>query len=323
VSATPTAVRLEPAWGDPDAVLDLLQRSGPYLPLARNAGSKAERRAVGAVGANEFVPPWFRLDLAIDGQALVDDGDRILHHEPFVGAARQVFGGDPTVEPTTVYVNVMVPCSYPFAPHLDVPAFRGRAAGNTPAWFLKMMHASDLFEVERIRMATAVSWFFDGPGGDFHYWADGPDGVSSVERSPYGDVAIVADNEVLFHGVGPVGDLGAPSPTDLTLDAEIAHGDDGWTITDGADDERRAVVTYPDAVVRITTSWKGRVYANEAEQELVASGAGDLSIEDCVGRLVDHHGIRPTGDDPLADQAWIDAMAAACPHQQVRIPRDA
>jgi len=315
VTTPTTAVRLEPAWGDPGAVLDLLRRSGPYLPLARYAGSKAERRAAGGVG-NEFVPPWFRLDLALDGEARVAGGEALLRHEPFVDATRRVFGSEALVEPTTVYVNVMGPCSYPFAPHLDVPAFRGRSAGDTPPWFLKLMHASGLFEAERIRMATAVSWFFDGPGGDFHYWADGPDASPAVERSPYGDVAIVADNEVLFHGVGPVGDLDAPSPTDLTVDAEIVHDGDGWTVRDGG----REVVAYPDEVVRITTSWKGRAYADVAERDLVRSGDGDLSIDACVARLVDHHGIRPAGDDPLVDQDWIDAMASACPQRRVRIP---
>ncbi len=312
------AVRLQPAWGDTDAVLSVLRAAGPYRPLARYAASDAERRATSGGSGGGFVPPWFRVDVAALGAARVDGGDALLHHRPFVDAARRVFGGDPVVEPTTVYVNVMGPCDYPFAPHLDIPVFRGRHPKNTPPWLLQAMQASGLFEAERIRMATAVSWFFDGPGGDFHYWPDGPDADPVVERSPYDDVAIVADNEATFHGVGPVGTAG-PSPTDLTLDAVIEHGPDGWTVRDGG----RDVVTYPDDAARITISWKCEVFADVAERDLVRSGADDLTISAVVGRLHDHLDLSVADGDPLDDPDWITAVSAACPPTRVRMPEGA
>lgn len=213
-------VRVQPAWPDPRAVLRVIRGAGPYRPLARYAASEAEQRASGGAGG-VFVPPWFRADVALEGQVLVSGGEVLLENAAFVDAAARVFGGERVVDPTTVYVNVMTPCAYPFIAHLDVPVFRGRSRRNTPTWLLKVMHASGLFEAERIDLATGVSWFYAGPGGHFHYWPDGPDDDPSVERAPFDNVA---DNEHVYHGVGPVGDVHDPSPDDLTLDAELRHG---------------------------------------------------------------------------------------------------
>lgn len=308
------AVRLQPAWDDPDAVLALIRRAGPYLPLARYAASEAERRAAGGPANNTFVPPWFRVDIATGATVHVDGGAAMLNNEPFVDAATQIFGASSIVEPTTVYVNVMTPCAYPFSPHTDVPVFAGRSRANTPAWLLLLMHASGLFADHRIRMATAVSWFFNGPGGDFHYWPGGPDEPALIERAPFDNVAIVADNEVTLHGVAPVGVNGAHSPVDLTLDATIAAGDDGsWTIVDG---ERTDTFARRD--VRITTSWKGEVFADHAERDAFRGGELDLSVDAVVDTFCEAQGLdRPA--DALADDAWITSVSEAYPRRRARI----
>ena len=308
-------MRVAPAWDDPDAVLQLIRGAGPYLPLARYAASDAEKRATGSASGT-FVPPWFRIDVATGGRVDVDGGEVLLHNPRFIDAAAQVFGRGAVIEPTTVYVNVMGPCDYPFVAHTDVPVFRGRSRAYTPVWLLHLMHTSGLFADERIAMATAVSWFFDGPGGDFYYWPDGPEGEAAVERAPFGNVAIVADNERTFHGVAPVGEQGAPSPMDLTLDAAIVHRHGGWVVTDGG----REVIAYADATVRITTSWKCEVFADDAERDRVRSGGTDLGLDEVIDRFAADVGIaRPA--DPLADPTWIDALSAAYRKPVVRIPR--
>ena len=309
------AVRVHPAWDDPAAVLDLIRGAGPYLPLARYAASDAQRKATGG-GGGGFVPPWFRLDVAALGEVLVPGGDHLLRNQRFVDAARAVFGAGVVVDPTTLYVNVMGPCGYPFVAHTDIPVFRGRNAKNTPPWLLHQMHASGLFADERIAMATAVSWFYDGPGGDFWYWPDGPDGEPSVEQAPFDNVAIVADNEHTPHGVGPVGETGAPSPTDLTLDAELRHGADGWVVDDGGRE-----IHYDDRVVRVTTSWKAEVFADEAARDLVRSGRSDLEIGEVVARFGAAVGVEPRTADPLADDEWIETVTAAYAKPKVRIPQ--
>lgn len=316
MTENPAAVRLHPAWDDPDAVLALIRRAGPYLPLARYAASDSEKRATGGVGGT-FVPPWFRIDVATEGRVHVPGGEVLLHNPHFVDAAGAVFGGVSVVEPTTVYVNVMGPCDYPFVAHTDIPVFRGRTKANTPVWLLQVMHSSRLFETERISLATAVSWFFSGPGGDFHYWPDGPDADSVVERAPFDNVAIVADNEFTYHGVAPVGLDGAPSPFDLTLDAEIVHDDRGWTVTDGD----REVISYDDATVRITTSWKAEVYADAGARDLARSGEADLTIDEVTARFADELAIAPPAD-PLVDDAWVATLAEAFPRPHPRILSD-
>jgi hypothetical protein len=62
---------------------------------------------------------------------------------------------------------------------------------------------------EPVVEAGAVSWFHEGPGGGFHYWPVGPDGPMASEVSPFGNVAIVADNDRMYHRIGRIGDPAA------------------------------------------------------------------------------------------------------------------
>jgi hypothetical protein len=41
----------------------------------------------------------------------------------------------------------------------------------------------------------AIAWFYDGPGGGFDYWPDGPTGPMQTESAPFDNVAIVADTD--------------------------------------------------------------------------------------------------------------------------------
>lgn len=67
------------------------------------------------------------------------------------------------------------------------------------------MGRSELFESWRIIQAGAVSWFYDGPGGNFEYWPEGLDGRMLSEQAPFRNVAIMADNDRLYHRIGRVG----------------------------------------------------------------------------------------------------------------------
>ena len=329
VTETPTtAIRLQPAYADPAAVVAAIRGAAPYWPLARYAANDAERVATGAdADTRSFVPPWFRMDFALGGEVLVEGAEVILDNPAFAAAADEVFGGGNVVVPDTVYVNVMAPTAFAFVPHLDVPAFRGARRDVLPVWFLKQMRASQLFEEHRIRLATAVSWFYDGPGGEFHYWPAGPDGPGAVERPPFDNVAVVADNEATFHGVAGLGDP-ARMPRSLTANAEMArhgdaHGAGEWVITEaGAEVDR-----YPDAEVRMTVSWKAEVYRDEAERAAVLDGADDLDLDrivevflaDLAERGLDHH--RPPADHAamLVDETWIRTLTAAYPDPPPKI----
>ena len=215
------------------------------------------------------------------------------------------------VRPTTVYVNIMGPTPFVFPPHLDVPAFRGFTRADYPIWLLKVMKTSGLFERWRTRIATAVSWFYGGPGGDFHYWPEGPDGPGAVERPPFVNVAVVADNEATFHGVAPLGPPGAEMVGGLDRDSRLLRGDGGWDVRD-ADD---ATVAYlADAEVRITVSWKADVFANADEARRVDDGDDTLDLATVVdvfqADLARRDADAPRPTEPLSDQQWIGTLAS-------------
>jgi hypothetical protein len=247
----------------------------------------------------------------------------MLHNDRFIDAARRVFGPAALIEPSTVYVNVMGPCDYPFIAHVDVPVFRGASRRNAPVWLLHLMHASRLFEDERVHLATAVSWFFGGPGGDFHYWPDGPNGRSVVESPPFENVAVVADNELTYHGVSPVGGDGVePLSAALTLDAELAH--DPVTAVWSIRDRGEIVAEYGERVVRTTVSWKAQVYASPDERDLVQSEGDVLQLGTIVDRFQADLAARgrtvAAPSDPLDDERWTAELAKVYPRSAPRVP---
>ena len=312
-TARPSAVRLQPAFDRPDEVLTSIRAVDEWWPLARYAGSEKEVRATGGdPNATMFVPPWFRRDFALSGEALVPGADAILHNPHFVEGARAVFGDEVDVRPTTVYVNVMVPGPVPFIPHTDVPAFRGVTRDEHPVWLLHQMMDSGLFDRFRIRLATAVSWFFRGPGGAFHFWPDGPDAPSEVIEPPFENVAVVADNERTYHGVGPVGDGGLVDG--LTRDSLLHRVDEGWEMRTGD----RVVGGTDDDHARITVSWKAEVRsADDPTDALDLDTVVETFLADLRRRGVD----ATEPDDPHHDDTWISTLSTTYGRRPPRLPR--
>ena len=307
-------IRLQPVFDDPGRVRSLVQEAGPFTSLALAAQTKEEQERSGKARV-PFVPPWFRRDLATHGEVHFPGGEELLHHAGYCDAALLVYPGAQIVDPTTVYVNVMGPAAYPFVAHLDIPVFTHASRRNCPVWLLIAMFQSGLFVEQRVRLATAVTWFFDGPGGAFHYWPGGPAGPMLTERPPFDNVAVVADNEALYHGVGPLGSGVEGAGTSLSVDATIHHESDTgrWSIRDPD-----PVVEYEPSDVRITISWKAEVFATDKERavrrELFDAA---LPVDDIVARFVDDvraGGIDPVvPDDPLHDQEWIELIQRAYP----------
>ncbi len=305
---TATALRLEPAWPDPDAVLAVIRSAGPFWPLTNYAAGDAEMAALGSK-PHTFTPPWFRQDFALLGAAIVEGAEVILGNPRFAEAAHALAGSEAVVRPTTVYVNVMGPTPFPFAPHLDVPAFRGFTRTDHPLWLLKVMKTSGLFERWRTKIVTAVSWMYDGVGGDFHYWPEGPDGPGAVESPPFANVAVVADNEETFHGVAPLGAPGATMPTNLDRESRLVRGDGAWVVHDPTGVE---LARFADADARITISWKADVFADAAEAARTDAGDDALDLDTVVevfrADLADRGVVVDRPADPHADPAWVSAV---------------
>lgn len=306
-----TAVRIEPAWDDPARVVELIRGAGPFWPLANYAASDAEMAALGRE-PSQFTPPWFRQDFARESLALVAGAELILGNERFADAARELGGGThAVVRPQAVYVNIMGPTPFAFPPHLDIPAFRGFTRATQPVWLLKTMKTSGLFEAWRTKIATGVSWFYDGLGGDFHYWPDGPDAPVAVERSPFANVGVLADNEFTFHGVAPLGPPEATMPEGLNRESRLVRNGSGWDVRDAQGAQQAHL---DDDEVRITVSWKADVFTSAAAAHSHDAGEDALTLDmvvtlfqvDLAARGVDI----PEPSEPLADQSWIGTLAS-------------
>lgn len=317
--STTTATRLSPAYDDVEAVLHVVRTTGPYWPLANYAGNDAEMAALGSRPA-VVVPPWFRQDIGAAGRPLVPGAEVIIDNPHFLAAARAVYGPECIVRPSNAYVNIMGPTPFPFMPHLDVPAFRGFTRADHPIWLLKVMQNSGLFEQWRIRIATAVSWFYEGEGGDFHYWPDGPAGPQLTESPPMRNVSVVADNESTFHGVAPVGPAGSTMAEGITSHSRLVRGDEGWNVVDA---EGAVTTSFTDAEVRITVSWKADIFGDATEAERADAGVDALDLDTVVTIFQDdlhERGLaadRPT--DPVHDEAWVALIAATYPERPPRM----
>jgi hypothetical protein len=289
-------IRVEPAFDDRDAVRALFAQHSPYSAAALylpDGSSRADRG--GATPPSVW--PRFRGTWAIDGRPLVAGVEPILRNERFIAAAGEAFSGA-TIVPKTVVVNVNPPMPAG-VPHVDVPSFRGATRATVPLRLLLAMGASGLFETWRIAEAGAISWFYDGVGGGYDYWPDGLDGAKRTEKPPFGNVAIVADNDRMFHRIERIGPPDAALPS-MTAGAIIRRlHDTSWAIFEG--DELRA--RYPAEQVRLSVLWK-------AEVVLPGRSSDDALDEDRIATIFrdDLHarGIEAAESSSLfTDAAWI------------------
>lgn len=293
---------------DPSVIRDLTERNAPYLPVQRYIHSDAEHRAISAQGPM-IVAPNFRGDWAYD-RPLIEGAELLLNNPTLIEAAGRLFDTD-LVRPQQVYSNLT--CQLPFHQgkgHTDIPAFRGVDRTQYPVWFLHVMGRSGLFEDERIRIATAVAWFYEGEDGGFEYWPDGPDESPRTHQGEIFNTAIVGDNDRMFHRVMPVGRVEDGMVAGMSLETRLEHVDgDRWRI---AESDTLAEPTWP--AIRISVSWKAMVFRDDAEQRMVDEHTCDISAEDALQRFcddLDRRGVeyvRPT--DPLRDPAFVETLSA-------------
>jgi len=281
-------VRIEPAFDDPDTIQALFARHAPYRTIAEYIPRAPELAA----------HPYFRGNWAVGGQPLVEGADSILYNRRFIDAARALFGTS-RIRPTFIVVNLNA--SMPPGPtHVDVPTFRGATREQYPLGWLIAMGRSELFESWRIVQAGAVSWFYDGPGGNFEYWPEGLKGPMHTEKPPFRNVAIMADNDIMYHRIGRVGAPNAPLPR-MTAAAELrAMAGDTWAIVENG--EVRA--TYPFNAVRLSLVWKANLESEGYFESLDLDRVMSIFIADLSKRSAD---FRIPGE-PLSDKTWIATL---------------
>jgi hypothetical protein len=179
---------------------------------------------------------------------------------------------------------------------------RGASRDRYSLRLLQAMGASGLFEEWRVVEVGAVSWFYEGLGGAYDYWPDGLAGAMQSECPPFDNVALVADNDRMFHRIGWVGDRASAPP--LPASAQIEHADNtGWTVTD----EGRPLRTYLDSQIRISILWKARV--PDASPGLPASTLTlDHIVEVFTRDLAARGADASPPDSPLTNSTWIDEL---------------
>ena len=293
-----TPIKLEFAFDDPDAVRLLVERYGPYPSIAHYLPPSATLANADGTGATDVLP-WFRANWAVNGSTDVPGADRILNNPRFATAASQLFDGA-RVRPTTVVVNINAPMG-PGATHVDIPSFHGANRDRYPLRLLQAMGTSGLFEQWRIIEAGAVTWFYNGPGGAYDYWPDGLAGAVRSCQPPFDNVALVADNDRMFHRIGWIGDPHASTPT-LSPAAQIHHDPSGrWTITDTGG----TVCTYPDEQVRISILWKAQVLTETRVQALTPEQIVGIITRDLAARGSE---LPASATEPISDDAWIETV---------------
>ena len=199
MKVNPKPIRIEPAYEDREQIRRMFKQYAPYRALAAYApeGLKDE-----SPGGTRLVPPWIRGDWALGGKPLVEGAEIILHNKRFFEAARSLFG-TLHVFPEFVAVNINGPMPAGNI-HMDNPSFYGATRVNYPLPFLRVMGLCGLFKAWRVVQASAISWFYESAGGSFDYWPDGLEGPMLSEQPPFGNVALISDNDQLYHRVGPV-----------------------------------------------------------------------------------------------------------------------
>jgi hypothetical protein len=309
-----TPILLESAVDDPALVHRLIDAHAPYWPVQRYFANDAEYAALSGKSASMIVAPVFRGNWVADGT--VREGvEPLLANERFAAAARRLFDAE-IVRPTNLYVNLTYQLPFPQgAGHTDVPAFRGFDRTRYPITFLTIMGLSGLFEDVRVKIATAVAWFYRGTDGGFEYWPDGPDRPSRVQEGAIDNTAIVGDNDFMWHRVRPTGRVEDEMPA-LTLESELTGSGDAWSIVDGA----HTFATLSRDRLRVSLSWKAMVFASDAERRRYDEHTDDVDLSEVIRRFTADLATRGVEvelpADPLRDPGFVELLR----EQYVRYP---
>lgn len=280
-------VPIAPVVDDPDAIRAMARANGPYFMPARYlVRSSAAAAASDDEAAADKVPagligPTFRGDWAFGGEVLVDGAAPLLHHDGFLAAAAEMCGSD-VIEPEQVFVNLTGPSGgQPFS-HVDIPEFVGVDRTNAPGWLLQAMGSSRLFEDARITIITAVAWFHSGERGYFRYWPAGRD-ADSVRHEDMWNTAVVGDNDFMHHKVERTGSRDQTPPAGMTIDTHLDHDGDRWCIVD----DGVTLATYGDDDIRLSLSWKAKVYDSAEARAAAQAGDARLTLDVVAERFAD------------------------------------
>ncbi len=307
---------------DPELAWRLCEANGPYahvllslrefaasLDAYKDAARNGSPDAVGVMVDDELMTmPIYRGDWASSRAVHIDGVESVLHNERL---DRRRAAGVRRRGRASAH-RVLEP-HRPDAPEpqahrrADVPRRRALAVpgvGRAARW-----PTSGLFERWRVKVATAVAWYYDGPNGGFSYWPDGG-AAPEVTIEPPSNTAVVGDNDFMYHRVEAVGDgRFAMVPIDSLLSFDDAAR--RWRITKGD----RDFGDFGRDDIRISISWKAECFHDAEEARVFDEHLDDITFDqvldtwqaDCAARGI----VLPDVADPLHDRTFEAAVAAA------------
>lgn len=300
-------VFIDPAFDDPEAVLALVRSSGPYSLLYSAEGYA---RAGGA-------EPWFRGTRGqwVKGskEVRVPEALPFFENPRFIAAAKESFGAG-VVRPESMKLNLNGPMG-PGAQHRDVCRFRGATHADFAHWVPVAMHHSELFGRWSVPVASALTWFYRGVGGGLEYWPEGPQRPSARVEPPLWNVAMVCDNEYMFHRVEGIGLPAAwIAPGQMSGHEDLAwSADGGWDMTEAG----RVVRRFAESEIRLSILWKAYAFKDETAAAVFDAHTDDLTPEIIVEVFSADLKARGVAFElparPLEDRGFRDLLLATYP----------
>ena len=295
---------------EPDLIREIARNNGPYFMPARyliggETAADARKRTPKVIkdAPSYLIGPTWRGDWAFDGEILVEEAAPLLHHQGFIDATKEMFQTE-IIVPEPVFVNLSSPMNaQPFS-HVDIPEFRGVNRHNAPGWFLQAMGSSRLFEDVRISIVTAVAWFHQGERGFFRYWPEGREN-ESIRHEDMWNTAVIGDNDFMHHLVERVGSKQNGPPEGMSINTELKHDGVSWKVLEGD----RVLASYGELDVRLSLSWKAKVYSDKRMYENSTKGIGDIDVGVAITRFNQELGsnFKELSDDDLRkelSQRW-------------------
>jgi hypothetical protein len=158
-----------------------------------------------------------------------------------------------------------------------VPDFRGLSRRQLNTGVLTTMRRSGLFQRWQIATAAMVGWLYEGNGGQYTYWPDGPHVAPTCTEQPFSHTAIVGENDIMFHRGEPVvaPDGTQPGVPGMTVSADLVAVDREWHVVDGG----RVLASFGPDEVRYCVSWTAEVVRDAEERKLIDEHLDDLTVD--------------------------------------------
>ena len=270
-----------------DAAVNFVRTGGRF-------GRKDEPKSMLAARTN-----YFRETYAYGNEITAPAIEPFYRNERLMDAARELHGRD-VIVPAIVYANILLP-GQELAVHTDVPEFRGANRKVVPQWLLVVAQHSGLFDKWRMPIATIISYFGGGKGGELAYYPDGAAGDPQT-YAPRHNTAMVLDTDTVFHGVDRV--IGDESAITKLRPGMRLHyeGDDRWTVR--TEDGATVISEHGTDEIRYSISWKAYCFADEAERQAWDDHSDDLTLEMLLSTLVADlcdRGVLSSPDHGLSD----------------------